>query len=52
MKNLKQKMTGQINHLIRQKSIEFKFKKIEKENEEKHHDKGFSGHDCDDNWTY
>lgn len=50
MKNLKEKMTGMINHLIRQRRIEFKFKEIEREH--KHEHKEFSGHASDDNFIY
>lgn len=52
MKNLKEKMTAQINHLIRQRRIEFKFKEIEIEHEHKHEHQEFSGHGSDDNWIY
>ena len=50
MKNLKEKMTGMINHLIRKRRIEFKFKQIERE--QKHEHQEFSGHGSDDNWIY
>ena len=54
MKNLKEKMTTQINFLIRKRRIDFKFKEIEKnENEIENHQHGeFSGHASDDNFIY
>ena len=55
MNNLKEKMTGLINHLLRQKNIEFRFKEIEKkhnEHEHRHEHHEFSDHHADDNWTY
>jgi hypothetical protein len=51
MKNLREKMTGMLNHLIRKRRIEFKFKEIEKQQNQPQYQQ-FSGHASDDNFIY
>ena len=55
MKNLKEKLTSQLNHMLRERHIEFRFKELEKkhnEHEHEHEHQEFSDHHADDNWTY